>query len=159
MRKTLFTVCSIALLGVVGCSTKPTDSQKNISPAQDGVAAVSPVAFEELETKVGNKIFFAFNSTNLSKQSEATLDKQVEYMKKYSHLNFVVEGHCDKRGTVEYNLALGERRANSVKEYLVKHGINPDRIIVISFGKERPAVIGDSEEDFAKNRRAVTVIR
>lgn len=80
-------------------------------------------------------------------------------MKEYPNLSFVIEGHCDKKGTIEYNLALGERRANSVKEYLVQHGINPGRLTVISFGKERPAIIGDSEEVFAKNRRSVTVIR
>ena len=155
MKKVLFTICSIALLGI-GCTHK---QQKDITPEQEKVVSVSPVAFEELESKVGNKVFFPLNSANLSQQNKDVLDKQIEYMKKYSHLNFVIEGHCDKRGTVEYNLALGERRANSVKEYLIQYGINPNRLIVISFGKERPAVIGDSEEAFAKNRRAVTVIR
>ena len=155
MKKILFTICSIALLGG-GCAHK---SQKDVAPEQEGVASVSPAAFEELENKVGSKVFFALNSASLSQQSKDVLDKQVEYMKKYPHLNFVIEGHCDKRGTDEYNLALGERRANSVKEYLIQYSINPSRLIVISFGKERPAVIGDSEEAFAKNRRAVTVIR
>ena len=104
-------------------------------------------------------MFFAFDNSNLSDSAKTILDRQVEFMKDNSHLKFVLEGYCDKRGTVEYNLALGERRANSVKKYLVNHGINPDRLIVISFGKERPAVVGDTEEAYRQNRRVVTVIR
>ncbi len=155
MKKVLLTICSIALFGVIGCTHKSQES----SSGEYGVSTASPVAFEEFENKVGSKVFFAFDNSDLSSQSEAILDKQVNFMREYSHLNFVIEGHCDKRGTIEYNLALGERRANTVKEYLVQHGINPSRLTVISFGKERPAVIGDSKEDLAKNRRAVTVIR
>lgn len=156
MKKLLFTVCSIALLGVIGCAHK---SQESTGSKEDSISPVSYITFEEFESKVGNKIFFAFDSANLSTQSEIILDKQIGFMKEYPNLSFVIEGHCDKKGTIEYNLALGERRANSVKEYLVQHGINPGRLTVISFGKERPAIIGDSEEIFAKNRRAVTVIR
>ena len=156
MKKLLFTVCSIALLGVVGCAHKP---QESADSKEDSISPVSYTTFEEFESKVGNKVFFAFDSANLSTQSEIILDKQIGFMKEYPNLSFVIEGHCDKKGTIEYNLALGERRANSVKEYLVQHGINPGRLTVISFGKERPAIIGDSEEVFAKNRRSVTVIR
>ena len=80
-------------------------------------------------------------------------------MKKHERVNVIVQGYCDERGTREYNLALGERRANAVKQYLVAHGIAADRISVVSYGKERPAVLGDNEAAWAQNRRAVTVVR
>ena len=103
-------------------------------------------------------VFFAFDSSALSAEATAALDTQVEWLKNHDDVNVIVQGYCDERGTREYNLALGERRANAVKEYLVSHGISEDRISVISYGKERPAVFGSNEAAWAQNRRAVTVI-
>ena len=86
------------------------------------------------------------------------LEKQIAWLKKYGGVKVVLEGHCDERGTREYNLALGERRANAVKDFLVAMGISPNRIKVISYGKERPAALGHNEASWKQNRRAVTVI-
>jgi peptidoglycan-associated lipoprotein len=157
MKKVLLTVCSLALFAGVGCKNK---SQQSTNVADSGTLDSIPKStFEELEKKVGDRVFFSYDNSGLSDSAKAVLGKQIEFMKENSHLKFVLEGFCDKRGTVEYNLALGERRANSVKKHLVQHGINPDRLIVISFGKERPAVSGDTEEAYKQNRRVVTVIR
>ncbi len=157
MKKILLTICSMALLTGVGCKNKSHQSASDVN--RSTLDSIPNSTFEELDKKVGDKVFFAYDNSELSDSAKTILDRQVEFMKEKSHLKFVIEGFCDKRGTVEYNLALGERRANSVKKYLVNHGINPDRLIVISFGKERPAVIGDTEEAYRQNRRAVTVIR
>ncbi len=157
--KKLLIGCSALVLSLVGCSHSPKDSaMSDVQMSEDGYA-VSPALFEALENKVGDKIFFEFNSEELSDEARDTLKKQAAFMKEHSHLNFVIEGHCDKRGTIEYNLALGERRANSVKEFLVENGINPERLTTISFGKERPVVLGNTEEAFRQNRRALTVIK
>jgi len=106
-------------------------------------------------------VFFAYDSSSLTDNAEEVLDTQVNWlnMRKHKDVNVVVQGYCDERGTREYNLALGERRANAVKNSLVSQGVAADRISVISYGKERPAVLGNNEAAWAQNRRAVTVIR
>ena len=100
-------------------------------------------------------------SRNVSTVTQEVLDTQVKWLtaKRHNKVNVIVQGYCDERGTREYNLALGERRANAVKEYLVSHGVDADRISTISYGKERPAVLGSNEAAWAQNRRAVTVVR
>ena len=85
-------------------------------------------------------------------------DRQANWLKQYSQLTVTIEGHCDERGTREYNIGLGNRRATAVKNYLTALGISPNRVAIISYGKERPAVVGDTEESFAQNRRGVTVV-
>ncbi|MFQ3306996.1 MAG: peptidoglycan-associated lipoprotein [Candidatus Midichloriaceae bacterium] len=157
MNKLLVTACVISFIAV-GCTHKPSGSS-NSGYSGDDINSISKSTFEDLENKVGDRVFFAVNSSSLSDVAKEVLKRQIEFMKKHSHLKFVLEGYCDKRGTVEYNLALGERRANSVKEFLASHGLNSDRLTVISFGKERPAVMGDSQEAYRQNRRVVTVIR
>lgn len=157
MKKVLLTVCSLALIAGVGCI--PKSQQSTSGTDSSTLDSIPKSTFEELEKKVGDRVFFSYDNSGLSDSAKAVLDKQIEFMKENSHLKFVLEGFCDQRGTVEYNLALGERRANSVKKHLVQHGINPDRLIVISFGKERPAVSGYTEEAYKQNRRVVTVIR
>jgi peptidoglycan-associated lipoprotein len=151
MKKLLITVCSVALLTGVGCTHKP-------SKYNEENAYVPTASFGDLENKVSDRVFFEFNSSDLSDNAKSILNRQVEFMKENPKLNFSLQGYCDKRGTSDYNLALGERRANSVKEYLVSKGIDSSRLKVISFGKEYPAVIGDSEEAYSQNRRTVTVI-
>jgi peptidoglycan-associated lipoprotein len=110
------------------------------------------------EIEVRDRVFFAYDSAELSEDAKKTLDNQVAWLKSDDKITVTVEGHCDERGTREYNIALGERRANSAKNYLVKNGIAEARIKTISYGKERPAFFGNTEEIFAKNRRAVTVV-
>ena len=106
-----------------------------------------------------DRVFFAFDSSALNSQATEALDTQVKWLKANPSTNVVVQGHTDERGTREYNLALGERRANAVKRYLVSQGIAADRISTISYGKERPAVLGSNEAAWAQNRRAVTVVK
>ena len=113
----------------------------------------------EFEKVIGDRIFFGFNSSNLSSETKNTLMRQAKWLEGNTSYSVTVEGHCDERGTREYNIALGERRANSIKKFLIHHGVSEKRIDTVSYGKERPAVIGDNEEAFSKNRRGVTTIR
>ena len=105
-----------------------------------------------------DKIYFAFDSSAINDNSAEILNTQVKWLKKHEKVNVIVQGYCDERGTREYNLALGARRANSVKQYLASQGIAADRISTISYGKERPAVLGNNEAAWAQNRRAITVV-
>ena len=106
-----------------------------------------------------DRVFFAFDSSAISADSAEILNTQVKWLKDHENVDVIVQGYCDERGTREYNLALGERRANAVKQYLVSQGIAADRISTISYGKERPAVLGSNEAAWAQNRRAVTVVK
>ncbi|MCB9983511.1 MAG: peptidoglycan-associated lipoprotein Pal [Rhodospirillales bacterium] len=112
----------------------------------------------DLVVNVGDRIFFGTDRYDLSGEARQTLDKQAAWLEQYPSLNVTVEGHADERGTREYNLALGERRANSVRNYLSALGIAPSRIQTISYGKERPAVPGADESAWAQNRRSVTKV-
>ena len=107
---------------------------------------------------VGDRVLFDYDSAKLDSSAKIMLDAQSRFLRVNTDLNFIVEGHCDERGTREYNLALGEQRATAVRDYLVIQGIDPDRIKVISYGKEKPAVVGSNGMAWSKNRRAVTVI-
>jgi peptidoglycan-associated lipoprotein len=117
-----------------------------------------PGSQEDLEISVGDRVFFAYDSAVLSPIASQTLDRQAAWMKQYPAIFLTVEGHSDERGTREYNLALGDRRANAVKNYLVALGIQPDRILTISSGEERPAEPGNDETAWAKSRRAVSLV-
>ena len=113
----------------------------------------------EFERQIGDRVFFDLNSSKLSSEAQNTLMRQAKWLGEHKLFSITVEGHCDERGTREYNIALGERRAYSVKQYLVKHGVDASRIDTISYGKERPAVVGSNENTWKRNRRAVTTIR
>lgn len=117
-----------------------------------------PGTQEDLVHNVGDRIFFDLDSAVLLPDARRTLERQAEWLGLYPELRLVIEGHCDERGTREYNLALGERRANAVREYLITYGIAPSRLRTISYGKERPYALGHDEEAWALNRRAVSVI-
>lgn len=112
----------------------------------------------DLEANVGDRVFFDYDSSVINGEGESTLARQAEWLKKYPDVKVTVEGHCDERGTREYNLALGERRANSVKKYLAGLGISSSRITTISYGKERPATSGSDDSTWSQNRRGVTVV-
>ena len=120
--------------------------------------SITPGSGRDFVVNVGDRVFFALDKSNLSAGARGKLDKQVAWLKRYASVNVTVQGHCDERGTREYNLGLGERRANSVKDFLVAMGIGPNRIKVISYGKERPAALGHNEAAWRQNRRAVSVI-
>lgn len=150
-----------ALVLVSACDTLGLgegSGDANGNGAHGAMGAAKPGTQEELVVNVGDRVFFSFNKSDLSAEARATLDRQAAWLKKYPAVKVTVEGHCDERGTREYNLALGERRATAAKNYLVAAGISAARIKTISYGKERPAVIGSNEAAWAQNRRAVTVV-
>lgn len=106
-----------------------------------------------------DRVFFEFDSSALTGNAQEILDTQVKWLAKHKKVNVIVQGYCDDRGTREYNLALGERRANAVKQYLISKGIAAERISTISYGKEKPAVLGNNEAAWAQNRRSITVVK
>ena len=108
--------------------------------------------------QVGNTVYFGFDSAELSDRAQATLDRQAAFLNVNPALVVIVEGHADERGTREYNLALGDRRATAVRDYMLAKGLNSARIRTVSYGKERPAVSGSNEDAWEKNRRAATVL-
>ena len=119
---------------------------------------VKPGSQEDLVVNVGDRVFFGFDKFNLKADARKTLEKQAVWMKANPSVTVNVEGHADERGTREYNLALGERRANSVKDYLAALGVNPARMKTISYGKERPVASGSNEAAWGQNRRGVTKV-
>ena len=123
----------------------------------DGDVYTGKETVEYLAAGVPDRVFFATNKSSLTTASRATLRKQATYLRKNKNLNVTIEGHADERGTREYNLALGERRANAAKDYLMTYGISSDRISVLSYGKERPVDAGSNPLAWSKNRRSVTV--
>ena len=142
----------VASLVLTACATQ----KRNIGQIQGDVYTGTD-SVEYLASGVPDRVFFATNETVLTTASRETLRKQASWLRKNSDINVVLEGHADERGTREYNLALGERRANSAKDYLMTYGISSDRISVLSYGKERPVDSGSSPLAWSKNRRSVTV--
>jgi len=118
-------------------------------------AGTRPGTEEDLRLNVGDRVFFDFNQSTLKPEARGQIQRWAAWMNQYPHIRTTIEGHCDARGTREYNLALGERRSNSALEYLVSLGVSPNRISIISYGKERPAVLGAGDGVWAQNRRAV----
>lgn len=114
---------------------------------------------EHLSENAGERVLFGFDRYDLSPEAQDILRAQAEWLQRYRSVNVVIEGHCDERGTREYNLALGERRANAVKNYLVALGVSEGRIDTVSYGKERPAALGSNPEAWAKNRRGETKVQ
>ena len=147
-RNTLLVISASILLSA--CAVKTTGKlQGDVYTGKDTV--------EYLASGVPDRVFFATNETVLTTASRETLRKQASWLRKNSKINVVLEGHADERGTREYNLALGERRANADKDYLMTYGISGNRISVISYGKERPVDSGSNPLAWSKNRRSVTV--
>jgi peptidoglycan-associated lipoprotein len=128
-------------------------------PLSDVYGQATPGTQQDLAQNVGDAVFFGYDRYDVSDEARATLDRQASWLQQYSNLSITIEGHADERGTREYNLALGERRANAVKNYLVARGVSGSRINTISYGKERPAVVGSDESSWAQNRRGVTVVQ
>ena len=144
-----------ASLVLTACATKKITSKTSGQLKGDTYTGTDTV--KELAKGVPDRVFFATNETILTTASRETLRKQATWLRKNSDINVVVEGHADERGTREYNLALGERRANSAKDYLMTYGISSDRISVLSYGKERPVDSGSNPLAWSKSRRSVTV--
>ena len=143
----------LACLALTACAT-----QKKVDTGQmQGDVYTGTDTVKYLASGVPDRVFFATNESVLTTRSRDTLRKQAAWMRKNSDLTFVIEGHADERGTREYNLALGERRANAAKDYLMTYGIAGNRLSVISYGKERPVDSGSNPLSWSKNRRSVTV--
>ncbi len=143
----------LAGLALTACATQKKSTGKMQGDVYTGTETV-----EYLATGVKDRVFFATNKSTLTTASRDTLRKQAAWMrKKGKDLSFTIEGHADERGTREYNLALGERRANAVKDYLMTYGISGNRLSVISYGKERPVNSGSNPLAWSQNRRSVTV--
>mgnify|MGYP001259731671 FL=1 len=141
----------IACLALTACATKKVSTQLQ------GDVYTGTDTVEYLASGVPDRVFFATNESVLTTASRETLRKQAAWLRKNSKVTIVLEGHADERGTREYNLALGERRANAAKDYLMTYGISSDRISVLSYGKERPVDSGSNPLAWSKNRRSVTV--
>jgi peptidoglycan-associated lipoprotein len=120
--------------------------------------AATPGSQQDFVVNVGDRVFFETDSSDLTDQARATLDKQAQWLNTYARYAFTIEGHADERGTREYNIALGARRAQTVREYLVSRGISGQRMRTISYGKERPVAVCDDISCWSQNRRAVTVL-
>ena len=121
-------------------------------------SAATPGSQQDFVVNVGDRVFFESDQTDLTPQATATLDKQIQWLQTYPHYTFTIEGHADERGTREYNIALGARRAQSVRTYMSAHGIDPSRMRTISYGKERPVAVCNDISCWSQNRRAVTVL-
>jgi peptidoglycan-associated lipoprotein len=143
----------VACLVLTACATQ----KKATTGQMQGDVYTGSDSVEYLASGVPDRVFFATNETVLTTASRETLRKQAAWLRKNSDINVVLEGHADERGTREYNLALGERRANSAKDYLMTYGISSDRISVLSYGKEKPVDSGSNPLAWSKNRRSVTV--
>ena len=143
----------LASLALTACAT----SVKKQTGQMQGDVYTGTDTVEYLATGVPDRVFFATNKSTLTTASRDTLRKQAAWMRKNASLNFTIEGHADERGTREYNLALGERRANAARDYLMTYGISQNRLTVISYGKERPVNSGSNPLAWSQNRRSVTV--
>ena len=156
--KLLGALITVALLA--GCS-----HPANTGAATGGGAAVTtpagpvPGSEEDLVQNVGDRVFFPFDSSQLTPEDQATLDRQAAWLQRYPQVQVQIAGNCDERGTEEYNLALGQRRANAARDYLVARGTSAARITTISYGKDRPTALGSNEEAWAQNRNAITSVR
>ncbi len=162
------------LVLVAGCSSTPKDegsvttngdlTASDQMPMTDVTAdtmgnGVAPGTSQDLVVNVGDRVFFGYDQYDLTSEARGTVEKQAQWLKTYGSVNITIEGHCDERGTREYNLALGEKRAMAVRNYLIALGVEPGRIQTISYGKERPAVLGSDDTSWAQNRRGVVVVQ
>ena len=145
-------------LAMAACAKNSVDDAGAFGGAGGYGASGAPGSIQDFATNVGDRVFFESDSTELNGAAQATLDKQARWLQQYGRYSFTVEGHADERGTREYNFALGARRAESTKEYLVARGISASRIRTISYGKERPVAVCNDISCWSQNRRAVTVL-
>src|ERR1700757_3124015 len=157
MKKTLhvarLAAVLAAALAISACANKPgEDAQANAA------GAATPGSQQDFVVNVGDRVFFETDSSELTPQARATLDKQSQWLQMYNRYAFTVEGHADERGTREYNIALSARRAQTVRDYLASRGIEPNRMRTIAYGKERPVAVCDDISCWSQNRRSVTVL-
>jgi peptidoglycan-associated lipoprotein len=151
-----------ALAFLAACSsTPPIVSGGNGGGGSSTGSQTGPVpgSEEDLVANVGDRVFYALNSSSLSDEAQATLSKQAAWLAKYSNVTVQVAGNCDDRGTEEYNLALGQRRAKAAADFLKARGVASSRITTISYGKDRPTALGDDDQAWSQNRNAITSVK
>jgi peptidoglycan-associated lipoprotein len=155
---------NMKILGALAAVALLSACAKTDTTASTGGGAVAPAgptpgSQEDLVANVGDRVFYAFNESSLSGEARSTLDKQAAWLGQYQQNQVQIAGNTDERGTEEYNLALGQRRANSARDYIVAHGTASSRITTISYGKDRPTALGSTEEAWAQNRNAITSVK
>ncbi|MBV8798569.1 MAG: peptidoglycan-associated lipoprotein Pal [Alphaproteobacteria bacterium] len=162
-------IAAAGLIALAGCTTKPAATTEappvapppggeSTAPVTSESSSIMPGSAEDLRVNVGDTVHFEYDQYSLRDEDRDVLQRQASWLAKYPQVRVSIEGHCDERGTREYNLALGARRANAVKEYLVSLGVSSGRVQTISYGKERPTCTDSSEGCYSQNRRAVTAI-
>lgn len=164
-RKPLIATMALAIMLVPACTKKqrpedlpPAPSGSTATGGGTGTPEIQPGSQEDfVRSIVADRVYFDTDKFDIDTEDQATLRSQAEWLQRYPAVRATIEGHCDERGTRDYNLALGERRANAAKNYLVALGVDAGRISTISYGKERPEALGSDESAWAKNRRAVTI--
>jgi peptidoglycan-associated lipoprotein len=160
MRIKVIGLAGVILLFAACSSTPPAPPPGPPGPSgpPSGVGSVVPGSQQDLAQTAGDRVFFEFDRSDITSEAQQVLQRQASWLQHYPNVSVTIEGHCDERGTREYNLALGERRAAAVKNVLVAAGIPASRVSTISYGKERPIVPGSNEEAWAQNRVAITTV-
>ena len=156
MKNKYLSLFFAGILLISGCETIGGSSSGSASGEFGDSKQANLQAY--LQNEIGDRVYFETDKHNISSSSAFTLESQANWLKSTPGFQLLIEGHCDERGTREYNLALGERRGNAVKEFLASLGVAPGRLTVISYGKERPAAEGSTSEAWSENRRAVLVV-
>ena len=156
LRAAKLAAALVAVIGLAACANNPNAQQQ--AGLGGGAGAAVPGSAQDFVVNVGDRVFFETDQTELTPQARTTLDKQAQWLQYYGKYSFTVEGHADERGTREYNIALGARRAQTVRDYLVSRGIDGNRMRTISYGKERPVAVCNDISCWSQNRRAVTVL-
>jgi len=151
VRRAKFAVFVLGALAVAGCAKQPEETATL-------AGAATPGSQQDFIVNVGDRVFFESDSSELTPQARETLDKQAQWLNQYNRYAFTIEGHADERGTREYNIALGARRAQTVQAYLISRGVMAQRMHTISYGKERPVAVCNDISCWSQNRRAVTVL-
>ena len=152
-RSTRYAFLLVAALSIGACARNPEETASLAN-----ASAATPGSQQDFVVNVGDRVWFQMDSSELTQQSIATLEKQAQWLRAYPQYAFTIEGHADERGTREYNLALGARRAEATRDYLVAQGVDGGRMKTISYGKERPVAVCNDISCWSQNRRAVTVL-
>lgn len=165
MKLKVFGALGLAL-ALAACGSDDSDTGKTLGAGQDSSQQVNtvsnapiPGSEADLAATAGDRVYFPLNQNRLSNEARATLDKQAAWLAQYPQVSIQIAGNCDDRGTEEYNIALGQRRANAARDYLLAKGVSASRMTTISYGKDRPTADGDNEEAWSQNRNAITSLR
>ena len=167
MNKIAISVTLASALALSACKKEapadlPPPPQNQVTPTPTAPPQTGPVPGTQQhfaqQMQGRDTIYFDTDKFDIDAEDQAALRQQAQYLQQYPNVRATVEGHCDERGTREYNIALGERRANAAKNYLVSLGVGADRVTTVSYGKERPVALGSNEQAWARNRRAVTIV-